>query len=365
MDMHSLDRSSFDGVSTDRLQSELVRLESLRRRLAALEVELIAEADRRQVPTADGARTLTDWVVAVLDVRRDTAKDLVHLTKTLGVLPSTRERLVSGESSVERAATLSRVATETTESEWWDRTRGFDLSGTERYVARHRRLTRSQERRDHSDSYVWLQPRLDRSWWNLHGGLPAHAGQVISDALRSQADQYPKDAGPLSHRQALALEELATTTGGDVPVPSITVFVDLDVANGTGAETGAELASGPRVGPDTLEELLCTGTAAIVGLKDAKPVITSRRSRTIPRSVRDYVLWRDGGCVARGCNSRRLLQPHHVVPWSHGGTHDPDGLKTLCWYHHHVVVHRRGMRIVPQEDGTIRFATPTDSRDPP
>jgi hypothetical protein len=54
-----------------------------------------------------------------------------------------------------------------------------------------------------------------------------------------------------------------------------------------------------------------------------------------------------------------------VVAWSHGGTHDPDNLVTLCWYHHHVVVHRRGYRIEKQSDGSIRFVLPTDARDPP
>ncbi|MGH8912813.1 MAG: HNH endonuclease [Acidimicrobiia bacterium] len=77
------------------------------------------------------------------------------------------------------------------------------------------------------------------------------------------------------------------------------------------------------------------------------------------------MLWRDGGCRAPGCNSRYRLQPHHIHPRSHSGGHHPDNLVSLCWYHHHVVVHRRGMSIQSQPDGSIRFRVPQDSRDPP
>ena len=156
-----------------------------------------------------------------------------------------------------------------------------------------------------------------------------------------------EDAGPMPHRQALALEELCAGEAS-ADGPSITVFMDLDAANGTGGEAGAELAFGPRIGPDALDELLCEGAVRIVGLSDGKPVVTSAKSRRIPPAIRDFVMWRDGGCRAGGCRSTHRLQIHHVVPWSHGGTHHPDNLVTLCLYHHHVVVHRRGHRIEKQ-----------------
>jgi len=40
----------------------------------------------------------------------------------------------------------------------------------------------------------------------------------------------------------------------------VSVFVDLDRANGNGAEAGGEVEYGPRVGPMVLEELLCVGS---------------------------------------------------------------------------------------------------------
>src|SRR5690606_34666818 len=159
----------------------------------------------------------------------------------------------------------------------------------------------------------------------------------------------------------LALEQLCL--GDQAPSNvSVTVFVDLDEADRTGGEAGAELAYGPRVGPDALEELLCEGRTAIVGLQEGIPVVTSRCGSRVPVAVREFVAWRDGGCRAAGCTSRHRLQPHHIVPRSHGGSHHPDNLVTLCWFHHHVVVHRRGYRIEPDHHGGIRFVLPADSR---
>ena len=351
-------------LSTDQLETELLRFERLRRQAAAVMVALVGEADRRQVPLADGCRDTAEWVSARLDVDRDEAKRLADLGVRLEGLPVVSERLAKGEVGIARAHAISRVATPDTEQAWMNRLSGYDLAGVERQVARHRRVTRRRERRNHDESFLSIQPSLDEGWWRIRGGVGGLAGRVISKTLRDKADQLPRDAGPLHHRQALALEQLCLGDEPAAPV-SVTAFLDLDAAQGTGGEAGGEVEFGPRIGPDTLQELLCEGTVQIVGLQNGRPVVTSNRTTKIPPAVRDYVAWRDGACRAPGCTSRHRLQPHHIVPRSHGGSHDPDNLITLCWYHHHIVVHRRGYRIEQDQQGTIRFRTPTDSRDPP
>lgn len=78
-----------------------------------------------------------------------------------------------------------------------------------------------------------------------------------------------------------------------------TVFVDLERANGSGGELGAELQYGPRVGPNVLEEILCGGSVQLVGLENGKPIITSQSASAIPPSVRKFVAWRDKGAPYR------------------------------------------------------------------
>ena len=56
-------------------------------------------------------------------------------------------------------------------------------------------------------------------------------------------------------------------------------------------------------------------------------------------------------------------RPHHITPRSRGGTHEPDGLTLLCWFHHHVVVHHRGFTIDPNRHpvGTLPRPRPHPS----
>lgn len=66
------------------------------------------------------------------------------------------------------------------------------------------------------------------------------------------------------------------------------------------------------------------------------------RKEPIPKSTREFVLRRDGGCVLRDnvfgeCQGG--LHLHHKRRRSQGGTHDNDNLVTLCVFHHIYQVH--------------------------
>ena len=123
------------------------------------------------------------------------------------------------------------------------------------------------------------------------------------------------------------------------------------------------MAAGPKVGPLTLEEILCGGTVQVITNDCERPTWSSQATRAIPPAVRWFVLHRDGGaCTADGCSSRYRLQPHHVRRRADGGDHDPANLTTLCWFHHHIVVHRMGYRIDP--DTTPPPQVPPPNRGP-
>jgi hypothetical protein len=129
--------------------------------------------------------------------------------------------------------------------------------------------------------------------------------------------------------------------------PLATVFVDADLAADTDGEAGAELEFGPRVGPDLLDSILCEGAVQVVGVSEGRPVTVTDATQAIPAAIRRYVQWRGGACSIDGCASRYRLQPHHIRHRRHGGTNEPAGLALLCWYHHHVAIHRHGRRLDP------------------
>jgi 5-methylcytosine-specific restriction endonuclease McrA len=71
-----------------------------------------------------------------------------------------------------------------------------------------------------------------------------------------------------------------------------------------------------------------------------------RRTRSIPRKVRDEVFLRDGGrCTFEGtdgrrCNSSWNLQIDHIVPFARGGDNSPGNLRLLCGKHNRLEAER-------------------------
>jgi len=61
-------------LATDSLEQLLVECESHIARLRSVQTQVVSEADRRQLPTTDGAHTMVDWVASRLDVTVDTAE---------------------------------------------------------------------------------------------------------------------------------------------------------------------------------------------------------------------------------------------------------------------------------------------------
>ncbi len=147
----------------------------------------------------------------------------------------------------------------------------------------------------------------------------------------------------------------------------VTVFVDGVDAAETGGEAGVIIESGPRVGPETLEAMLCSASVEVIGVtRTGTPLSIGRRSRVVPPKLRRYVLHRDGGmCTADGCTSRYRLEAHHITPYSQGGRTDADNLTTLCWYHHHVVIHGEGFSIDPNSPACRRRFLRPRAHDPP
>jgi hypothetical protein len=245
------------------------------------------------------------------------------------------------------------------------------------------------ERQAFRDRYLTMQPTLDESSWRLWGQLPGPDGRVVEKALTERADElrrlpYGEDA-TRSQRQADALVTMAQDSldsqavgqpdddNHDAPGAGgaggggflVSVFADLDAVVSSGGELGAEIEYGPRVGPETLREALCNGAVRLIGIEHGRPVVTSDAAHTIPGAIRAFVARRDGRCTIDGCRSRYRLQPHHIRQRTHGGTHDPANLTTLCWYHHHVAVHGNGYRIDPNSPPLRRRLIPTPGRAPP
>ena len=349
--------------TTDELEQELIAEESERSRRIAKQMAILEELDYRQVATADGCRSLSEWTSARLDVHPDTAKSLVRTMRRTVDRPDLREALETGDISFDRMEALSRIPDDVGLLEH------LDVSGVRRQAAMRARISSADEYRTASDQFLVLQPSLDESWWKGWFGMDGATGALVNKTLSEKADDLPLlpdgTRGDSSWRKAIALAELCVTD--DPPPAQLTVFVDTTHATPSNGQAGVVLEAGPRIGRDALEAILCDAVTEVTArAEDGTPMVYGRRIRTIPPALRRAIIQRDGNaCTGDGCPSTHRLQVHHIIPWSQGGTTDPDNLITLCWFHHHIVVHQQGFQPYHHpEHGRIRFRKPA-LRGPP
>ena len=78
----TLDFGSVERVEADQLRSALLADEAQISRIRARQVERLRRADSLQLDTADGSRTMADWVVATLDVSPQTARRMMRVARS-------------------------------------------------------------------------------------------------------------------------------------------------------------------------------------------------------------------------------------------------------------------------------------------
>ena len=77
-------------------------------------------------------------------------------------------------------------------------------------------------------------------------------------------------------------------------------------------------------------------------------------SETVPAGIRHAVLLRDRHCQWAGrCDQpASACEVHHTRHKANGGKTSVKDCVLLCWFHHHVVIHRWGWTLVLNPDGT-------------
>jgi hypothetical protein len=363
-------------VPIDTLEQAFEQAEAGIRHLRARQLALINALDGSQVTLMDGARTMTDWVAARLDAAPEEAARLTKAARLASDHDDLAPLLANGTMSLDRVIETARLNNAGASEELIQDSFGFDIAGVRRLTAARTRMTPSTEREAQSGRRFVRQPTLDHTGSRYHGFLAGQEDEIFARALEERAESFPPlpdgRRAPLGQRYADALVSFAhdaldgdtSETGSQVPL--VSVFVDADLAAQTSGEAGVMTAGGNRIGPNTLDEILCEALVE-VNTTGANPLAVGPAGRTVSPRLKRTILHRDGGCVIDGCQSRYRLQPHHIIPRSKGGTHDPGNLCALCWFHHHVVIHTMGYRIDPDSPPQRRrFLRPRElGPDPP
>jgi hypothetical protein len=346
--------------SEDRLDQLIAGGEREVATIRLMQMAAIAEKKRRRSHLQDGYRSIVDWTAARADVSHETARSLCWTATRLEEAPEVAEVLASGEISFDRAEQLARLPGEHRKGH-----QGYDIAQLRRLVAHHKRLTRKRERKPgNGNLHFGSSDEMARSFW---GELPGLDARIVKKAVDQRADEIipPEERLAVAERRALALVAICqdapyrTETESEASPVDVAVTVDARSASATDGKTDVSVLAGPRLGPRTLEEILCHGIVEVFGIaENGEPLNLGRRSRTVSRKLRRHVLGRDGGCTVEGCSSRYRLEIHHSTPWSHGGRTDAQDLITLCWFHHHVSVHREGLGIHRIGTSRVRLKRP-------
>jgi len=274
-------------LSIDQREQRLIAAERAIGRLREIQIEDLAELDTAQVATGDGSRSLSEWTAARLDLAPDTAKTLVRTMRRLQDRPDLQERLSDGDVSFDRVEALSRISEDLGFMEW------ADIAAVRREAVKRSRQSAEAEYRSAKDRFMVMQPSLDESWWRLWGGLDGPSGALVDKVLSEAADALP-DLPDASHqgegwRRATALVE--SLVSDDAPPANVSVFVDAKHAAATDGQSGISMESGPRVGREALQAILCNAnTEVIAKAEDGRYLDFGRRQRTAPPALRRALL---------------------------------------------------------------------------
>ncbi len=205
--------TALTAITTDRLEQVLVEGETTVARIRASQMRVLTELDRRQVAWSDGSGTLAEWAAARMDLAPETARTLTRTARRLTNQPQLAAELAAGTITFDRVAEESRLVSTGAGPEVVARSRGWDLAGLRRMVARHQRVTTHDEQEVFRERFVSIQPTLDQTSYKLWGQLPGLDGRLLEQALTTRADQFPALPNgthhPRTQRHADALVSIA------------------------------------------------------------------------------------------------------------------------------------------------------------
>ena len=378
---HMVDTAGYGQADVEDAKAEaaLVRGEAQVSRARGDQLVWVRHMLRRGAVARFGYRNPAEMVASRLDTRRSVARDLVYLAERLG--DHQIDSIRNGAISYQRVLAETRLAEAGASADVIEGSRDLDLESVKRLLQAHRKMSRQDELAIFEGQYLSLQPSLDGSHVQVNGRLGALEADICRQGLDRRgerlipAGEARPDAG---QRRALALTTLcqdeldrtpqrANTTAERIRQarrrrePSLMVIANQALAESSTNEQGVAMLAGARVGPDTVDLVQCVGTTEVITVA-GQNILQHVTTASMRPSLRRAVLARDDGCTIDGCTSTYRLEAHHIIPRAQGGANTPENLTTLCWYHHHVAVHRRGMRIDPQSPPRRRRLLPPRAR---
>ena len=368
-----------------------------RSRLHALELALVAAAERAKVPQRSGARNAGAWLArqtrsGQAQAARD-ARLAADLDRRLG---ATAAALASGEVSAEHASVIAAATSQLPSSLTGRQRRAVE----QRLVEKAKTLDPPRLRRAARRALAAVEPdpavvdahedgllrdeetdALARCRLTLHDHgdgttsghftVPTPAASVLRkvlDAMTSprrgrigaghaQAGDQRVDRDP-AHDRGVAfttvLEHLPTDQLHGKVAATVIVHLDLDTLRGQLKAAG--LDSGDLVSAAEARRLACNAGLVPAVLGGRSQLLDLGRSRRLFSGAQRVAGALDHtSCAADGCEvPYAWCELHHRQPWSRGGRTDLDDMVPLCGFHHRRV-HDPAFHHRRRPDGAVTF----------
>ncbi|MCK9824270.1 HNH endonuclease [Nocardioides cavernae] len=389
-----------------RLVDELTGVTS---RLTRELCRVVAEADRRRLGDATGARDVHQWWAGR---SRHTHADAARLSRLARAFEEplhapTGQALAAGELRVEQARVIVDAvdaipasvrtpegATRIIDPEVRAQARDHLLAAAAEHDAKTLRrlgkrildvvapeLGEAQEAKtlaqeeSRADATAELEMDDDGNG-RCHGrfSLPSHIGAMLkrhllalaNPARHTEAELRDERGGwkPLCRRMGEAFIEYVERYPVDAtPQTSgvnATIVITMTLEQLLGEHATALLDDGTRMSAAQARRLACeAGIIPVVLGTASQPLDLGRAARLFTKAQRIALGLRDGGCTAKGCETTASgCHAHHDDPWSRGGLTDLTNGRLLC-PNHHRLAHDPRYAMTVHADNKVTFARRT------
>jgi hypothetical protein len=132
--IHSVGREALTSCTDDELTEAMGQLLALVTALNESRLGLVREYYSRRGWSPDGARSMTDWLVARFSISRRPAAELVRVAGATAGLPELSAAAPRGEMSFDQLAAASSFADRKSDASWADRVPSYSVAQLEPIV---------------------------------------------------------------------------------------------------------------------------------------------------------------------------------------------------------------------------------------
>jgi hypothetical protein len=385
------------GLSDQELMSCVDTAHALAQQVAAVQLALVRQVDRRGLAVGAGATSTLAWLRDRYRISGTAASHLVKLARALdvGADSPTAAALAAGGVNVEQAKVITdavaklpaehRAAGEEhlvgEAASFGPRELGrlgqriFEVVAPDE--AEKHALTELErvERRAWHNRGLWLTDITGTSAVRVFGYLTQEDAAIVRAATdplcaprtrrRTGSDIDGSDTRNPAQRRVDAFIEVfrlacacgrLPDNGGDRPQAIVTIDYD-NLRRQVGAGT---FDDGAHLSPAAARRLACDAGVIPAVLGTASQVLdVGRQSRLATGALRRALVLRDKGCSFPGCDRPpRWTDAHHVTHWSDGGPTELSNLVLLCGHHHRLIHHSEWQVKINPKDGLPDFIPP-------